>query len=119
MRELLIKWLREALELETGEELYIPADNKQAQQDFYSALRKELNVMKSIDTEEAAKLRIFTTYRDSQFWVVIKKIAITPLVAYKKDTEGKISRVKLSNDKDKERLERLRKEEVGYAKEAA
>ena len=108
MRELLIKWLREALELETGEELYIPADNKQAQQDFYAALRKELTVMKSIDTEEASKLRIFTTYRDSQFWVVLKKIVITPLVAYKKDAQGNVSRVKLSNNKDKERIEKLR-----------
>jgi hypothetical protein len=115
MREILIKWLREGLELQTGEELYIPCDNKVAQGDFYNSLRKELAVMRGLDSEEAAKLRISSAYKDRQFWVTIKKIALTPLTAFKKDNEGQVSRVTISNDKDKLRIQRLK--EASYVKE--
>lgn len=108
MRELLIKWLQEGLKLGSGEELYIPADSKLAQQDFYQAIRKELIVLRSIQPEAASKLRISTTYKDGQFWVVIKKIALTPLVAFKKNNEGTVSRVEISNERDKLRIATLK-----------
>ena len=108
MRELLIKWLREGLALKSGEELYIPADNKTAQNDFYQALRRELHILRQIQPEEASKLRISTTFKDGSFWVVIKKIALTPLVAFKKDTDGVVSRVEIVNDKNKLRIAKLK-----------
>ena len=108
MRELLIKWIREAMAMQSGEELYIPADSKQASDDFYGLLRKELNILRTIEPEEAAKLRASTAFKDSQFWVVIKKIAVTPLVAFKKDVEGTVSRVTISNDKEVQRIQRLK-----------
>jgi TusA-related sulfurtransferase len=108
MRELIIKWLREAMQLSSGEELFIPADSKTAQDDMYSYMRKELNILKNIEPEEAVKLRISTTFRDKGFWVVIKKISVTPLVAFKKDVNGEVSRVSISNDKDQLRLARLK-----------
>lgn len=112
MRELLIQWLRKAMEMKSGEELYIPCDTKVSQADFYSLLRKELGILRNIDSTEAVKLRVYTTYKDGQFWVVLKKIAVTPLVAFKKDIEGTISRVHISNTKDQERLEMLKAKEV-------
>ena len=110
MRELLIKWLYEGLELETGEELYIPADSKVNQQDIYQLLRKELNVLRNIDAEKAAKLRISTNYKDGQHWIVLKKISVTPLVAFKKDRDGNVSRVSIRNEKDMERIKLLKGE---------
>lgn len=114
MRELLIKWLREAMELQSGEELYIPADSKLSQEDMYGLLRKELTVLKSIEPEEAVKIRISTTFKDKNFWVVMKKVTVTPLVAFKKDIDGTVSRVAISNDKDKLRMEKLK--ELDHAK---
>ena len=95
------------MNLNTGEELYIPADNSISQKDFYNAIRKELNILRNVNTEEAAKLRIYNTYKDGKFWTVIKKIAITPLTAFKKDSEGNVSRVVISNDKDKLKRQKL------------
>lgn len=112
MRELLIKWLREGMALQSGEELYIPADSKIAQNDFYQALRRELHILRQIQPEDAAKLRISTTYKDVQFWVVIKKIALTPLVAFKKCNDGTVSRVEISNEKNN-RIYKLMEAEYG------
>jgi hypothetical protein len=108
MRELLIKWLNEGIAMQSGEELYIPTDSAAYQKDLYNLLRKELCILRSIDAENAAKLRIYTVYKDRQFWVVIKKINVTPLVAFKKTAEGVISRVTISNEKEKQRLVRLK-----------
>lgn len=116
MRELLIKWLREGVALQPGEELYIPVDNQTSQTDFYNLLRKELTVMRQLDSE-AVKLRIFTTFKDRQFWVVIKKITVTPLVAYRKGLNGTVERVNITNDKDKLRIVRLK--EADNAKKTA
>lgn len=115
MRELIIKWLREGLKLESGEEIYIPTDSKPNQSDMYNLLRKELAVMRQIDVSDASKLRISTTYKDSQFWVVIKKISLTPLVAFKKDIDGTVSRLTLTHDKHQERLQMLKEADHGKA----
>jgi len=108
MRDILVKWIQQGLVLKTGEELYIPCDNKVAQGDFYNSLRKELNVYRNIDPEESAKLRVSSSYKDRQFWVVIKKIALTPLTAFKKSNDGEVSRVTIQNTKEQQRLERLK-----------
>lgn len=107
MRDLLIKWLNEGMALQTGEELYIPSDNAVSQKDFYNAIRKELNILRNINTVEAAKLRIFNTYKDGKFWTVVKKISITPLVAFKKNSDGVVSRVEIVNEKDKLKRQKL------------
>ena len=108
MKNLIIQWLYKGLELESGEELYIPVDNKVAQSEMYNALRKELGVLRQIDAEKAAKLRISSTWKDNAFWVVLKKISVTPLVAFKKDADGTVSRVTIVNDKDNQRIQRLK-----------
>ena len=111
MRELLIKWLQEGLALKSEEELYIPADSKANQADLYNLLRRELGILRQVDAENAAKLRISTVYKDRQFWIILKKISLTPLVAFKKDAEGTVTRVTISNERDKRRLERLKGED--------
>lgn len=88
MREILINWLHESLKMDTGEEMYIPADSKDHQKELYKAFRKELDVMRDIDPESAAKLRVGTAFKDLKFWVMIRKINATPLTAFKKGTDG-------------------------------
>lgn len=98
MREILIKWLHEGLKLETGEEIYLPVDSEPEQRSTYKNLRKELDILKCIDPVNAVKLRISTSYKDSKMWVVIKKISVTPLVAFKKGING-VERVKIEHKK--------------------
>lgn len=107
MRTLIVQWLHEGLKMNTGEELYIPCDNEQSQKDNYQLFRKELNTLRAVSPTEAAKLRVFSTFKDTQFWVVIKKISVTPLVAFKKSADG-VSRVTISNDRDAQRLANLK-----------
>jgi hypothetical protein len=108
MRELLIKWLREGLALQSGEEIYIPADNKTNQGDLYNMLRRELSILRNIDAEGAAKLRISTTFKDGAFWVVLKKISVTPLIAFKKNNDGEVSRITITNTSEQDRITKLK-----------
>ena len=106
MREIVIGWLQKGCSLSTGEELYIPTDSANSQKDMYKDFRRELEVLKRIDPEESVKLRISTTYRDGGFWVVIKKIAITPLVAFIKSADG-VRKVSIDYEKQKTRIAKL------------
>jgi len=113
MREIIIKWLREATQLNTGEELYIPTDNQTAQKDTYGLFRKELEILRRIEPEESAKIRIYTTYRDGKFWVGLKKVSITPLVAFKKDADGTVSRISITNERETDRIKMLKEKHNG------
>lgn len=106
MRDLLVQWLYKALEMDTGEELYIPSDNKDNQKEMYKQFRRELDTMRKLDPENAAKIRVSTTYKDTKFWVVLKKVSVTPLTAYKKGANG-IERVQIVNERDALRREKL------------
>lgn len=88
MREIIIGWLHEGLTMKTGEELFIPSDSKDHQRELYKYFRKELDIMRELDPEGAAKLRVSTQFKDLRFWVVIKKINATPLTAFRKGTDG-------------------------------
>lgn len=101
------------MQLTTGEELFIPTDSQTAQKDTYSLFRKELEILRHIEPEESAKIRIYTTYKDGKFWVGLKKVAITPLVAFKKDVNGTVSRLSITNDRETDRIKMLKEKYNG------
>lgn len=103
MRTLIIKWLHEALKLQTGEEIYIPADNKDTQKDLYKMFRRELDTLREIDPEGAAKIRVGTAFKDMKMWVMLRKVSVTPLVAFKKSASG-VERVSITNDRKERSL---------------
>lgn len=96
MKEIIMQWLYKGLELKTGEELYIAADGKDHQKELYKMFRKELEVMRNINPEDAAKLKIGCTFKDLRFWIFVKKMNITPLVGFKK-SDDEVTRVTVAS----------------------
>jgi hypothetical protein len=113
-REIVIKWLHKASEeLVTGEEMLFPAGTDPDQKDKRKAFIKELRIFSKIDPIAAAELQITARFRDHRFWIVIKKIAFSPLIAFKKGRNGKVIRIIIEDDAEKLRRIGLMKED-GY-----
>jgi len=117
-REIVIKWLHKATEeLTTGEELLFPAETKPDQKDKRRLFINELRILNKIDPVAAAEIQIYSRFRDHRFWVVIKKIAFSPLVAFKRDVKGNIERVIIEDDSEKMRRLSLMKSDDYSIKE--
>lgn len=115
-REILIQWLKEISEAKAGDEIFLPTDNRQLQMETIVAVKRELRIMAEIDPVQAAQIRASKVFRDGKLWVVLKKIAHSPLLGFKKDRDGVIKRVNLEDISSKRRRWKLMRLD-GYSTE--
>jgi len=115
MRNLIIKWLHEALALKPGEELYLPVDTKAAQKQLHKDFKKEIEILKEIDPLEGSRIHAIPTYKDNRFWLMLKKHETSPLVAFKRGNDG-TERVTVASGAERKRRIRLMAED-GMGKE--
>lgn len=107
MKDILTEWIQQGVRLQTGEELYIPTAHKHEQKDFFRDLRGALKTYKEIDPVGGSQIRIFLTYKDKLYWVVMKKVNVSPLIGWKKGVDGRLTRV-LVQSRETDRIERLK-----------
>jgi len=112
-RQIVTHWLLKANELHTGEELLFPAETKADQKEKKRLFISELKIFAKIDPVAASQLQVATRFSDHRLWIVVKKIAFSPLIAFKKGTDGSVERVTIEDNSEKLRRIRLMKED-GY-----
>lgn len=117
VREITVRWLQKASEeLEVGEQMLFPADTRQDQKEKRGLFLKELRVLAKVDPVAASQLQISIRFEDHRFWVIVKRIAFSPFIAFKKDRDGNVERVIMEDNADKLRRLALMRED-GYSLE--
>ena len=109
-----LKWLHQAIELKTGEEIMLPAESRSDLKERKRLLSQELKVLNKVDPVNASQLQIATRFKDHRYWIVLKKVAFSPLIAFKVGTDGQVERVVLEDNYEKLRRIRLMKDD-GYS----
>ena len=103
-RRLAQKWLQSVIdELSKGEELLLPAKNKQDVKEKQRLFVDELRVLTKIDPISASELQVATRFKDHRFWLVVKKVAFSPLIAFKKGRNGEVERVIITDSSERRR----------------
>ncbi|MCE7738498.1 MAG: hypothetical protein GPJ50_03875 [Candidatus Heimdallarchaeota archaeon] len=103
-RRLAQQWLQTAVdELSKGEELLLPTNTKQDAKEKLRLFSKELRVLAKIDLISASELQIATRFKDHRFWLVIKKVAFSPLIAFKKRKSGEVKRILIDDPSERRR----------------
>lgn len=116
-QEITIRWLQKASEeLTAGGQMLFPAETKQDQKDKKKQFLRELRILAKVDSVTASQLQIATRFEDHRFWVVVKKVAFSPFIAFKKGSDGAVERVTMEDDSEKLRRLSLMKED-GYSLE--
>ena len=105
-RDLVIKYLKEAISLEFGEELFIPAESRNEQMHLMKTIIQEIRILEKIDPLTASSLIIHGAFKSHRLWVVMKKVVASPTTAFKKTEHGEVERIDF--DFDSERARRLR-----------
>ena len=103
-RRLAQQWLQSVVdELSKGEELLLPAKSKQDVKEKQRLFTKELQILTKIDPISASELQIATRFKDHRFWLVIKKVSFSPLIAFKKGRNGEVERVLMEDSSERRR----------------
>jgi len=111
-RKLAQKWMQSVLEeLSTGEELLLPATSKQDAKEKLKLFSSELRILAKIDAISASELLIATKFKDHRFWLVVKKVAYSPFIAFKKGKNGEVERVLIDDPSERRRRINLMKED--------
>lgn len=111
-RRLVQQWLQTAVdELSKGEELLLPTNTKQDAKEKLKLFSKELRILAKIDLISASELQIATRFKDHRFWLVIKKISFSPLIAFKKGKDGEVKRILIEDSSERRRRLLLMKED--------
>lgn len=114
-QEIIIRWLQKASEeMEAGEIMLFPADTRQDQKDKKKLFLKELKILAKVDPVAASQLQITAKFEDHRLWIVIKKIAFSPLIAFKKNIDGSVERIVIEDNSEKLRRLSLMKSD-GYS----
>lgn len=114
-RGILLQWIDQASELEANESVFLYSEGRDHSRKLVKQFQAELKILSSIDPIRASRLKVTSAIRDQMYWVEIKKIHGSPLVGFKKDKDGKTSRLEIA-DPDRERRLILMKED-GYTLE--
>ena len=103
-RRLAQKWLQSADNgLSINEELLLPAKNKQDVREKLRLFSDELRLLAKIDPISSSELQIGTRFKDHRFWLVIKRVAFSPLIAFKRGKDGEVERILMKDSSERRR----------------
>lgn len=115
-RDLILKWIDQALVQELHSKLFIPAEAKEDATKLKNAFHKELEIMYKIDPEKASTLLLGVVRKDKRWWLVIERVIGNVLTGFVKGPDGTLSRIHIDYDPERERRIELMIEE-GYSLE--
>ncbi|MBE9594874.1 MAG: hypothetical protein IMF19_15500 [Proteobacteria bacterium] len=97
------QWFQKALELAPEEEIYIPVSSRVEQRTLYKDIRKVIREYSAVDKVQASKIDAVGVFRDRKPWVRLYIKATSPLVGFKKGSDGKMERMVLQDQTERRR----------------
>lgn len=104
-RELIIKWIHKSLDLDLGDKIYIPMENREGTFKEIKRFNKEFEVLSQIDPQTTGTITACYTFKDKTHWLVLERTIGSPLVGFIKKADGTKSKVSIQEEKEKEKKE--------------
>ena len=101
------QWFQQALSLENEEEIFIPVSSRIEQKALYKDIRKVIREYSAIDKIQASRIEAVGVFRDSKPWVRLYIKATSPLIGFKKGSDGVMKRIVLQDQSERRRQVKL------------
>jgi hypothetical protein len=101
------QWFQQALELKDEEEIFIPVSSRIEQKALYKDIRKVIREYSAVDKVQASKIDTVGVFRDGKPWVKLYIKPTSPLVGFKKRSNGEMERIVLQNQSERNRQVKL------------
>lgn len=96
-------WFQQALELKSEEEIFIPVSSRMEQKVLVRDIKKVIAEYSTRDKVQASRIDVVGTFQDGKIWVKLFVKATSPLVGFKKGSNGKIERIVLQDEAERRR----------------
>jgi hypothetical protein len=97
MKDLIVKWFEQAINLPTGKEILLECESKQEQ----TYVKKILNDLKKeyhVDPVEASKISVRTQRKDRRFWVIIRKRSTSLMIGFIRDENSNTEKLVITEN---------------------
>lgn len=109
-RELIIKWIYKALDLDLGDKIFIPMETRENSFKEIKQFNKELEILSNIDPKNTGTIKVVYSFKDKTHWLILERTTGSPLIGFVKKANGTKSRVTIQHDPERERKLKLMKE---------
>jgi len=101
------QWFQQALELKSEEEVFIPVSSRAEQKVLVRDIKKVILEYSAVDKVQASRVDVAGVFQDGKLWVKIFIKTTSPLVGFKKGSDGKMERIVLQNQSERNRQVKL------------
>lgn len=99
-RDLVVRWIHKALELDLGDKIYIPIETRERVLKEIKKFNKEFEVLSQIDPQTTGTIVAHYTFKDKTNWLVLERTIGSPLVGFVKKADGSKLKVSISQEKE-------------------
>lgn len=100
-------WFQQAQELKSEEEIFIPVSSRVEQKALVKDIKKVILEYSNIDKIQASRIDVNGVFKDGKIWVKIFIKITSPLVGFKKGSDGKMERIVLQDEEERKRQIKL------------
>ena len=101
------QWFQQALELKSEEEVFIPISSRAEQKALVRDIKKVVIEYSAVDKVQASRIDVAGVFQDGKMWVKIFIKVTSPLVGFKKGSNGKMKRIVLQDQVERVRQVKL------------
>ncbi len=100
-------WFQQALELKDEEEIFIPVSSRAEQKALVRDIKKVIFEYSLVDKVQASRIDVRGVFQESKIWVKLCIKVTSPLVGFKKGSDGKMERIVLQDEGERKRQIKL------------
>ena len=100
-------WFQQALELKSEEEIFIPVSSRIEQRTLTKDIKKVIAEYSAVDKVQASRIDVSGVFQDGKMWVKLFIKVTSPLVGFKRGSNGKMERIVLQDEGERKRQIKL------------
>jgi hypothetical protein len=97
-------WFQQSLELKSEEEIFIPVSSRMEQKALVKDIKKVIQEYSAVDKVQASRIDVSGIFKDSKIWVKLSIKVTSPLVGFKKGSDGKMERIVLQDAAERKKM---------------
>ena len=100
-------WFQQALELKDEEEIFIPVSSRMEQKALVKDIKKVILEYSTVDKVQASRIDVSGVFQEGKMWVKLFIKITSPLVGFKRGSNGKMKRILLQDEGERKRQIKL------------
>ena len=100
-------WFQQALELKDEEEIFIPVSSRIEQKTLVRDIKKVILEYSTVDKIQASRIDVSGVFQEGKMWVKLFIKITSPLVGFKRGSNGKMERIVLQDEGERKKQIKL------------